>query len=273
MPAPCFSQEFAPSSVAFSETQSMFLDSLLGDADWQARYATTRAGEPMPPELIERGVRGRQPLAAWELRQRLSVCYGEKALYEIPERELTPQRALEALREVERRLLFLDEGSPRPILSVPHLIAGEASAYYHGYVLAEMAVEQTRDFLLRRDGRLTDNARVGPTLREAYWKPGNSRGFGELVAGLTGAELSARHLAARVNRTADEAGAEARSQLARAGASAGAKAGVSTSPVALGASIRVVHGNETIASTERGSFEDCAEAFADFVTRQERAPR
>jgi len=268
MPSPCFSQEFAPSSVAFSETQSMFLDSLLSDADWQARYATTRDGDAMPPELIEKGLRARQPLAAWELRQRLSVCYGEKALYEIPDAELTPERALAALREVERRLLFLEEGSPRPILSVPHLISGEASAYYHGYVLAEMAVEQTRAFFLQRDGRLTDNARIGPSLREAYWKPGNSRSFADLVQGLTGAPLSARHLAERVNRTAGEAAALSRSELQRA---ASGRAGDRPAPVDLQASIRVIHGNETIASTEDGSFEACAEAFADFVRRREQS--
>ena len=272
MPAPCFSQEFAPSSVAFSETQSMFMDSLLGDADWQARYATTRDGQPMPPELIEKGLRARQPLAAWELRQRLSVCFGEKALYEIPDAELSPQRALEALREVERRLLFLDEGSPRPILSVPHLLAGEASASYHGYVLAEMAVEQTRDFFLRRDGRLTDNPKVGPTLREAYWKPGNSRGFADFIAGLTGSPLSARHLAGRVNRTADEAAQRARAELGRAAGGGRATAPSAPSgPIELRASIRVVHGNEHVASTDGRSFEECADAFAAFVTRQEQA--
>ena len=48
MPAPCFSQEFAPTSVAFAEVQSMFLDSILNDPDWQTRYATTKQGEPMP---------------------------------------------------------------------------------------------------------------------------------------------------------------------------------------------------------------------------------
>lgn len=269
MPAPCFAQEFAPSSVAFAETQSMFLDSLLADADWQVKYATTREGEPMPAELIERGVRQRQPLAAWELRQRLSVCYGEKALYEIPDAELTPQRALEALRDVERRLLFLEDGSPRPILSVPHLISGEASAYYHGYVLAEMAVEQTRAFFLKRDGQLTDNPRIGPTLRQAYWRPGNSRRFAELIEGLTGTPLTARHLAERVNRTPDQAAALARADLARV--ATGGRRAPTAAPVQLGASVSVVHGNERIASTESASFEDCASAFAAFVTKQERA--
>jgi oligoendopeptidase F len=54
MPAPCFGQEFAPTSVGFSETQSMFLDSLLHDADWQARYAKDSSGRSLPWELVQR---------------------------------------------------------------------------------------------------------------------------------------------------------------------------------------------------------------------------
>ena len=37
--SPCFSQEYAPTSMAYAETQSMFCDSLLSDADWLMRYA------------------------------------------------------------------------------------------------------------------------------------------------------------------------------------------------------------------------------------------
>lgn len=37
--SPCFSQEFPPTSMAYAETQSMFCDSLLDDADWLKRYA------------------------------------------------------------------------------------------------------------------------------------------------------------------------------------------------------------------------------------------
>lgn len=37
--SPFFSQERAPTSVAYAENQSMFLDSLMGDGDWLARYA------------------------------------------------------------------------------------------------------------------------------------------------------------------------------------------------------------------------------------------
>ena len=40
--SPLFSQERAPTSVAYAETQSMFLDSLVGDAAWRGRYARDR---------------------------------------------------------------------------------------------------------------------------------------------------------------------------------------------------------------------------------------
>ncbi len=264
MPAPCFSQEFAPSSVAFSETQSMFMDSLVGDADWQARHARTRDGAPLPEELILRGIRARQPMAAWELRQRLSVCYGERALYEIPDAELSPRRILDTLREVERRLLFLDEGSPRPVLAVPHLLAGESSAYYHGYVLAEMAVEQTRAFFLARDGHLVDNPRIGPELRAAYWQPGNSRGFAELVAALTGAPPAVGHLARAVKRSADEAAHEARVRLARL-----ARVPERSGLVDLDATLRVQHGTQVVADTggpaSGGRFEECAARFEEWI--------
>ena len=37
-----FSQERAPTSVAYAENQSMFLDSFIGDAAWKGRYACSR---------------------------------------------------------------------------------------------------------------------------------------------------------------------------------------------------------------------------------------
>lgn len=265
MPAPCFSQEFAPSSVAFAETQSMFLDSLVSDADWLARYATNAAGAPMPLALIERGIESDQPYAAWTLRGMLTICYGEKAIYEIPDDELAPERVQAELRAVERRMMFLDEGAGRPVLAVPHLLAGESSAYYHGYVLAEMAVQQTRAFFLERDGHLVDNPRIGPDLRENYWREGNARRFGDFVRGLTGKPLSAAALAAAVSRSVDQARDEARARVAKL---------VSIPPhlgrVALDARIRIRHGNEEIASDEGSDFEGMARRFAQWIRARER---
>ncbi|MGH2569948.1 MAG: M3 family metallopeptidase, partial [bacterium] len=152
MPAPCFSQEYAPTSVALAETQSMFCDSLLTDADWQTRYAKDEDGTPIPFSLIEKDIRVTHPFFGQNVRNMLVICYAEKALYETPDHELTPERILEMFRDAEARISLLPAGNPRPTLAVPHLLSWEASAYYHGYVLAQMAVQQTRGHFLRKYG-------------------------------------------------------------------------------------------------------------------------
>ena len=264
MPAPCFAQEFAPSSVAMAETQSMFLDSLLSDADWQTRYARTVDGQTMPFALIEKAIRQGQPHAAFAVRSMLAVCYAEKAIYEIPDDVLTAERVLQEVRDIERRLLFLDEGSPRPVLSVPHLLSSDSSAYYHGYVLAEMAVAQTRAFFERRDGHLTDNRRIGADLRDSYWREGNLRRFGEFVERLTRRPLSADGLAQCVNREPDEAVDDARARIDTL-----ADVPPFTGTVALGATIRVVDGHDVVASLADGdSFEEMADTFRTWVERR-----
>lgn len=261
MPAPCFGQEFAPSSVAFAEVQSMFLDSILGDADWQVRYATGPDGAPMPWSLIEKGIRATQPFAAWSARALMAVCYGEKAVYEIPDRDLTAARVLSVLREAERRLLFLDQGSNRPILAVPHLLGGESSAYYHGYVLAMMGVHQTRNHFLARDGHLTDNSKIGPDLRRHYWQPGNSRRFTDFIESMTGKRLSADAYSEQVNRTVDQALADAKRSVDAAAARPPFRG-----KIELEAAIRVAHGNETVAEMgPRDDFGPLAARFESWV--------
>uniref|UniRef100_A0A0C3SZF8 Uncharacterized protein n=1 Tax=Guillardia theta (strain CCMP2712) TaxID=905079 RepID=A0A0C3SZF8_GUITC len=82
--------------------------------------------------------------------------------------------------------------SPRPLLSVPHLLSDESACYYHGYVLAEMAVHQTRNFFLKNFGQIVDNNKIGPMLEEAYWRPGNLEMFLDLVKKLTEEPLTGR---------------------------------------------------------------------------------
>lgn len=60
-PSPLFAQERAPTSVAYAELQSMFLDSLVGDAAWRGRYARDREGKPVPWELVESDLRSNHP--------------------------------------------------------------------------------------------------------------------------------------------------------------------------------------------------------------------
>jgi hypothetical protein len=257
--APCFSQEFAPTSVAYAETQSMFMDSLLGDADWRVRYARDASGAPMPEELVLDAVRQTQPLRGFDVRAMLTVPFAERALYEMTDAERTPEHVLATFRRIERELQGLEAGV-RPVLAVPHLLAGESSAYYHGYVLAEMAVHQTRAFFLGRDGYLTDNPRVGPDLARAYWAPGNSVTFDETLRALCGCGLDAGALAEVCNRDVDDALALAREAIA-----AQKSRPIATGPVDLDAVVRVVHGRELICDSGVESLEACAERFARWI--------
>ncbi len=263
--APCFSNEYPPTSVALAETQSMFLDSLIDDADWRARYAQDHAGSPLPLSLVLRQVEEEQPFRGWDVRRLITVPMGERLLYELPEAERTPERVLGALREVEREVQGLD-ASARPILAVPHLISSESSAYYHAYVLAEMAVAQVRDFFVRRDGHLTDNPRVGPDLAAACWAPGNKASHDETLVALTGRPLSPDALVAEANRDLGAARDEARRSWER---------GVAGAPfegrVDLDARVRVIHGQSVIGDTDAGGFEALAERFAGWVRGLEAA--
>jgi Zn-dependent oligopeptidase len=264
--APCFSQEYAPTSVAFSETQSMFLDALLEDPDWQAVYARDETGRPLPAELLERRAALRQPALAFDLRRLLTVSYFEKALYELPVNEVTPDRVRSTAREVERRLLRFEAGSPRPTLSVPHLLSGDASCYYHGYALAEMAVDQTRRHFLDRYGRIVDEPRVGADLARVYWAPGNAVSFLEYVERLTGRPLSADALVERCARDADEVRSRARRAVEEA-----EERPISDGPVDLDVNLWVVHGAEVVCHPEM-NFEEAAATFRAWVRRRWERP-
>ena len=133
-PSPLFSQERAPTSVAYAENQSMFLDSLVDDAAWRAKYAKDGNGNPIPFDVIEEEIRSTHPFKVFQLRAMLSVSYFEKALYELDDSELTSERVQQLADEIEIRI----QGglSARPLLSVPHLVSDEASCYYQGYTVS-----------------------------------------------------------------------------------------------------------------------------------------
>ena len=251
--APCFSQEYAPTSAAYAETQSMFCDSLLEDGDWLVRYATDGAGLAMPESLIAERIASRQPFMAFDERAIALVSLFEAALYRMPDSARTADAVLQLARETEIRILGVP--SPRPLLAIPHLLNQESSAAYHGYLLAEMAVHQTRDHLLERLGYLTDNPAIGPLLEEHYWRPGNSVTHDATLIGLTGEPLSGRALADACNLPADAAWSLAQEGI-RAAAAGRTPAADDRS---LDATIRVVHGAEVIADNSDSDERMCAE--------------
>lgn len=249
--SPCFSQEYPPTSMAYAETQSMFCDSLLSDADWLMRYATTADGAAIPPALILERVASSQPMRAFDARSIAVVPYFESALYRMSEDDLTPEAVLTLARETEVRVLGTE--SPRPLLAIPHLLNQESAASYQGYLLALMAVSQTRAHFLREFGYLTDNAAIGPALAAHYWEPGNSVDHDRMLRGLTGEGFSAHALAEDCNDSDDDARVRAEA-LMRASQ---ARRYPDEVPPSLDAEIRIVHGAELIADSSAGEDAMC----------------
>lgn len=257
--APCFSQEFAPTSMAYAETQSMFCDSILNDGDWLKRYARNAAGEAMPDALIRDRIAATQPMRAFDERAIAVVPYFEAALYKLADQDLTPEKVLALARATELRVQGVAAG-PRPLLAIPHLLNQESAASYQGYLLAHMAVWQTRAYFLREYGYLTDNPAIGPLLAEHYWGPGNSIDHDATLRRLTGEGFSARYLADACNESVDEAWARDRAAIAAAAARP-----PGPELPALDATIRVVHGDEVLADSGAGEDAMCArfEAWVD----------
>lgn len=94
----------------------MFLDSLVGDSAWRALYVRNEKDEPIPFEILEEDIRSAHSFAVLQLRGMLSVSYFEKALYELPEEEVSAEKVHELADMIEMEI----QGgySLRPILAV-----------------------------------------------------------------------------------------------------------------------------------------------------------
>ncbi|MBQ4779969.1 M3 family metallopeptidase [Pectobacterium versatile] len=259
--APCFSQEFPPTSMAYAETQSMFCDSLLGDADWLKRYAKNAQGETIPDELIRADISTQQPMRAFSERHILLVPYFEWQLYSWDDEARTPEAMTQLARDTEQRILGIS-GSPRPTLAIPHLLSMESACSYQGYLLALMAVEQTRSYFLQRDGYLTDNPAIGPDLAQHYWHPGNSVSHDDTLRSLTGEGFNPAYLAQACNLTVDEAWQQAEGMMTQAAGRPQPAADFD-----LSARIRVVDGSRVLADNEQSDEKMC-EDFAAFIERE-----
>jgi len=258
--APCFSMEYPPTSMAYAETQSMFCDSLVDDADWMKLYARDKDGGPIPDEIVRFALTLDHPFKVFQERQLLLVPVFESRLYKMSDAERTPASVRALARAAEKEVLGV-ECSPRPVLSVPHLLTGEAACSYQGYLLAHMAVYQTRSHFLKKYGYLADNPAVGTDLAEHYWNPGNSKSHDETLRSLTGVGLSGRPLAEHCNLSNEALWVHSQEQMRKA---AGRKP-LQDEPE-LDALLFIVHGKEEIASSRNG-MKAMSEAFAAWVAR------
>lgn len=260
MNAPCFSQEFAPTSMAYAETQSMFCDSLLNDADWLKQYAVNDEGQPVPDELIKAMIDSKQPFRAYQERSILVVPYFERALYEMADEDLTPEKITELARRSEKSILGLD-CSPRPLMAIPHLLSDEASCAYQGYLLAHMAVYQTRAYFTDKFGYLTDNPEIGPLLAEHYWYKGNSVNHNGTIESLTGEGFNAKYLADECNLTPDQAWAIEERKIKQLASRERAQV------ADLNARISIVDGATELANNEESNEQMCDD-FERFIVEK-----
>jgi Zn-dependent oligopeptidase len=266
--SPCYSQEFPPTSMAYAETQSMFCDSLLGDADWLKAYAKDRKGNSMPDDLIQKSVLTSQPMRAYRERSILVITLFEDRLYSMKDEELTEENVLALARRCEREIFNLETIS-RPVLVVPHLLSDSGACSYQGYLLANMAVYQTRAHFLKRYGYLTDNPQIGKDLETAYWAPGNKITHVESVKRLTGESLSGKALASVVNDSNEKTWEKAKASMDayQKRSMTPSSPALNSTAVDLGARIRIVHGTELI-SENHESFDQLAIDFENYIEKK-----
>eukprot|EP00708_Paratrimastix_pyriformis_P002325 GAFH01001068.1.p1 GENE.GAFH01001068.1~~GAFH01001068.1.p1 ORF type:complete len:636 (-),score=198.07 GAFH01001068.1:131-1774(-) len=264
--SPFFAQERAPMSVPYAETQSMFIESLMGDAAWLARYARDRQGRVIPWELIERNIRQKHPIRSMWIRTALCVPYFEKAIYEASPDQLTPEFVLNLSDSVEQRLAR--QLATRPLMAVPHILSDESSCYYHAYILAELAVSQTRRHFQLTYGRITDDPRVGEDLAHTYWRPGSGVPYFDLVARLTKAPFSSGAFVGELVKPLEEHLAGEKRDYDLALANPAPALGLPLS-LLLRAVIRFVHGDEVVSecgpTAPAKSFEEACALYKQWV--------
>src|SRR5436853_6378386 len=130
-------------------------------------------------------------------------------------------------------------------LTVPHIYSSDSSAYYHAYGLAELALEQWREYFYEKYGYIVDNPSVGKEMREV-WRLGSLKNFGEFVKLATGKQLSADAYIKDATMDADAFIARGKERIARLASGPEWKGPARLTPVG-----HMVRGKETAAGDSR----------------------
>jgi len=250
----------ALASIAWAETHSQFMDTMLSSIEWRTRYAKNREGAPYPLDLFERKVRKLRIVAPTNLYSIMFVSEFEKLVYET--KELDVEKVMRIAKDMYRKYMDMSEDSLWA-LTVPHIYSSDSSAYYHAYGLAELALEQWREYFYEKYGYIVDNPSVGKEMREV-WRLGSLKNFGEFVKLATGKQLSADAYIKDATMDADAFIARGKERIARLASVPEWKG-----PVRLNAVIKMVHGKETVADNSV-SFEAMAEKYASWLNAQKR---
>ncbi len=162
--------EYPPQSVAWAETQSMFLDTMFSSIDWAVRYATSLDWEKYPFGLYEKKVRKLHKISWRWMLSIASVVKFEEVLYNTKNEDLTEKFVLDLAKNIW--LKYFDYSEPTLwILTVPHIYSWNSSAYYHWYWMAELWLAQIRKYFYETDWYIVDNPNVWKVLTKwrKFW--------------------------------------------------------------------------------------------------------
>lgn len=254
----CVNHEYAPMSMAWAETQSMFRDSMFGSIEWRNRYALNAKGEQYPFALFERKVKKLHPLRPLGLNGIMFVSNFEREIYEA--KNLSASLVKKIAKKNFRKYYERSEDS-LSALNIPHIYSWESSGSYHGYGLAELAVEQWREYFYKKYGYIVDNPRVGKEMAKV-WVLGAAKTFNEFVVLATGKKLSADAALKDMTASIEEIIKNRKQRIVKL-----KKVKLFTEKIDLNATIAMTSGKKIVARNMK-SFEDMAEKYGEWVRKQ-----
>ncbi len=257
----CVNNEYPPSSTAWAETQSMFLDTVFSSIEWRSRYAKNPAGEIYPFSFFERRVRALHVIQPLGMMSLMCVCGFEKEVYEI--KNLTGEKVIAAAKKAMKKYSDYSADSLW-VLGVPHIYAWDNACGYQGYALAELALSQWREYFFKKYGYIVDNPHIAKEMKKV-WKYGSSKTFPELVKIATGKKLSAMPYIRNVTRSIPSVLKTAKERIETLSKKPHYKKSIN-----LDAHITLVSGKEVIANNKK-SFEDMSQKYAAWLKTQKRA--
>jgi oligoendopeptidase F len=254
-PDVCVNHEYSPMSMAWAETQSMFLDTIVSSIEWRTRYALNKKGKSYPFDLFKRKVEKLNPIRPLGLNIIMFVANFEKEIYET--KHLTSDNVKDLAKKNYKKYFAYSEDSLMA-LNIPHIYSFESSASYHGYGLADLALEQWRDYFFKKYGYIVDNPNVGKEMAKV-WAFGGAKTFNEFVLLATGKKLSPEALVKDITATVPEILKNAKKKIARL-----QKVKKYSGPIKLNAKINMVSGKKIIANNAK-SFEDMAMKYGKWL--------
>ena len=147
-------------------------------------------------------------------------------------------------------------------LNVSHIYSWESSGSYHGYGLAELAVEQWRDYFYKKYGHIVDNPSIGEEMSKV-WALGSTKTFNDFVVLATGKKLSAEPMLKDMTASVKKVLQRGRERIHRL-----KTIRLGRGPIKLGASIRMVSGKKLIADN-RKSFEAMAGKYKTWLQKSQ----